>query len=872
MGPDETTSPAIPAAPAPVAPAAPVPQVPAAPAGHTVQLVDRQGQVHDVPAEQAGKAVGSGEFGWVKGTTVPVVDPSTGIAKEVPAEQASAFLKGGGKMATGEQARGLQLEKEYGGLGHVVGGAEALVRGGTAGLSDLAAVEAARAIGGDKAAEKTRQHLSGHQEALGGAGTVLELVGAIAPMLVGDEAGLATIGAKVFGSVPRGIGAVGELAGELTGRIIGQGAEGLLTRSLQKGVVGAAKAIVEGGLWGAGQEISDATLQNRGLTAENVLAAAGHGALLAGVLGGTLAAAEPLAGKVFNNITDHIPGGGKISSAADEQYIRAISANKKSFLEQMKDRFGGENATKRIADRLRTDGIVEAGDDIERIASKAVKAEEAAVENLSATVEKVGAKGVRLEDALQALDKRARQFEGRLGYKAAANEIRSKMQELGEVFLDRAKTAAVDAGIDVTNSEALHAFARDYQVPIADLLEQRRGLERTINWQTDTVLAQGRKAAGRTIEDTIMNAGEQAAKEAGAEGWLAEYQAAKARYAETRFIKDVTEDAATAKLRNRAISPSDYAAGMMGSVLGHGSGHALAGGIGGMVMGAAHHVVRERGNATIAVLLDKLGTFGGLSEMHTASMGRLDSTIGNAFSTAPKVAKAATRKATADYSHERFEKEADRISRLVAHQGVDAHLQKQTAPIANHAPDVAAEVNKKAGAALRYLGTKLPPAYTGKNPQQTLTPNVKPAVSKPAAMNFLRAVDAVEAGPEELVKSALKGAASLAEVDALKAVYPDYYEEAKLRIRNTCAKRSEPLPYQTAVRLGVLFDEVTDPSLDPQLIQQGQEMYANMSKGVEPGPAGTKGKRGSTTKPLKLATMMGGMFESATQSEEVGKS
>jgi len=49
------------------------------------------------------------------------------------------------------------------------------------------------------------------------------------------------------------------------------------------------------------------------------------------------------------------------------------SPNKKSLIEQMKDRFGGEDATKRIADRIRTEGIVQAGDNIENIAQKSQK-------------------------------------------------------------------------------------------------------------------------------------------------------------------------------------------------------------------------------------------------------------------------------------------------------------------------------------------------------------------------------------------------------------------------------------------------------------------------------------------------------------------
>lgn len=852
-----------PAAPIP-RPVAPAPQeaAPPTPVAATVQLVDREGNVRDVPAGQAAPAVASGQFGWVKGSTVPMADPATGIIKDVSAEHANEFLKSGGRLANAEEAHHRALEKEYGGFtGGLIAGGEGVARGLSAGLSDPLAVETAGQIYGTETAEKVRQHLRGYQEVNPGSAITGELAGAIAPMFFGDEAGIANI----LGSVPRGIGGAGELAGSFAAKLVGTGAEGLLKRAGQKAVTGAAKAIVEGGLWSAGSEISDATLQNKGLTAENVLAAAGHGALLAGALGGALGAAEPIFGKAFSTIGEHLPGGGKISSAADEQYIRAISANKKSFIEQMKDRFGGENATKRIADRLRSESIVEAGDDIEKIAKKAQAAESAAVDGLAATVEQVGASGVKVEDALQALEKRARFFEGKLAYRAAANEVRSAMKDIVDIYAPKIQVA-VESGAPIT----------DFQIPIRDLLDQRRGLEKTINWNTDTVAAQGRKAAGRTLEDVIMNAGEVAAKEAGNEAWRADYLAAKARYSETRFISDVTEDAAAAKLRNRAISPSDYGAMMGGAMLGGaggeaegGHGGALAGGIGGMLLGAAHHQIRNRGNATLAVLLDKLGTFGGLSEMHAASMGRLDGAIDTAL------ARGSTERMPVkprNYSPERFEEEARKVAKLNASpESVTRHLQSQTMAIGNHAPEVAAEVNKKAANAVRYLGSKLPPGYTnGKDPRPTLTPNIKPVVSKPAMTAFLRAKDAIEAGPEEIVKDALRGHGTLAETDVLKNVFPDYYEEARQRVMLKCSSRTDPVPFQTACRLGILFDMPTVPGLQADLIQQEQQMYAQMAPKPGPPPPGG-GKKGSRTKPLKLATMMGGMFESGS-AQESGKS
>jgi len=65
------------------------------------------------------------------------------------------------------------------------------------------------------------------------------------------------------------------------------------------------------------------------------------------------------------------------------------------------------------------------------------------------------------------------------------------------------------------------------EIPIKELLAQRRRLEGTINWQTDSVVASGRKAAGRTLEDAIMSAGDKSARASGDKTWLAEYKAAK---------------------------------------------------------------------------------------------------------------------------------------------------------------------------------------------------------------------------------------------------------------------------------------------------------------------------------------------------------
>lgn len=822
-----------------------------APAG-TVSLVGRDGGLHAVPAAKAAAAVQSGQYGWVHGSSIPIVDPGTGLIKQVHSTEATAALaQKGARLATPEEAAAAEREEKYGGLGGMAAaGGEGLARGLSAGLSDPLAVGAAKLFGGEKAAAATRGHLAAEKAVNPGIAIGSEVTGAVLPMFFGDEAGIA----GVLGSIPRGIDAAGELGSLAARKLVGAGAEGILGKAAQKAVAGAARGIVEGGLWGAGQEVSDATLENRGLVAENVLAAAGHGALLAGVLGGALGAASPVAEHVWGKVRSGTDG--LLDKMADEQYVRALSSNKKSFIEQMTDRFGGgsqEEATSRIANRLRSEKIVEAGDDIEKIAAKAAKAETSAVEGLSEQVDKLGSSGVRVEDVLSNLEKRAGQFEKELGHAPAAAAIRDQMKGIADIYKDRA-LEAVGKGIS----------PGEFEIPIKELLAQRRTLEKTINWQTDSVVAAGKKAAGRTLEDSIMQAGEDAAAKAGDKSWVAEYKAAKARYAETRFINDVAQDSIAAKLRNRMVSPSDYGAsllgGNVGSMLGMGHGAmsgVAGGGLLGMASGALHHAVRERGNATAAVLLDKLGTFSGLSEMHAGAMGRLDGAIKGALTHTTRTAMSGK----TDFSAGRFEKEAKRVSTLAAAPAaIDRHLESQTAALGSHAPDVASEVRIKATSAVKYLTSKLPASYSA--PTSPLTPQVKGPVSASERNEFLRAVDTVE-DPEDAVRRVLRGHGGVVEVDALKANFPEYYAETQKRVLSLCSSRTKAVPYQTAVRLGTLFDAPTDLSLTPDSMMVQQQMYAGAK--TQGGAPGNPKGRGSTTKPLKTTAMMASMFSDKTE-------
>lgn len=839
-----------------------------------MQLVDRQGNLVEVPDEEAPAAVASGQLGWVRGAPVHVVTDDGRVGK-VASQHASAVLARGGRLATPDEVRSAQLDARRGGLGDTLAaGGEGVARGLSLGLSDPLATGVAGLVGGDEAREATRKHLEEEQEAhpyVAGAG---QLLGAVAPVLASggaaapEEAGLLGAralgeggstamelaegaghgkalwqsGAQTLGAIPRAVNAAGDFAEQATAKLLGTGAEGVLGKAAQTATKQAARGIVEGGIFGAGDEVSDATLKNENLTADKLLAHIGHGALLTGAVGATLGGLGSLGMSAITKAADVSEG--PIRTMADEQLIRSLNANKKSLITEAKDRFG---SLEPVAQRLRTDVGVEAGDSIEDIAKKAATADQKAIDGLQSSVEKVGATGVRVGSVTDALEARAAEFDRQLGKSAAADAIRKQVEDIRRIYAPLGEATGVPV--------------EDVGIPLKHLLEQRRSLEGTINWQTDSVVAQGRKAAGRTIEDSIMNAGDEAAAKSGldAGAWKAEYQEAKKRFSEVRWIKDVTDDAMDAKIRNRLMSPTDNLAAAAGFIGGssHGIGGSLGGGIGGLAMGALHHIVRERGNATAAVLLDKLATFDGISQATRDMNERVSAAIAAALSGAsPEVSKE-------DLSEAKYTKEHGRLTKLASMSpgALQQHLEEQTSTIAPHAPGLAKALQQKAKLATSFLVGKLPPASQA----ATLTPQLTKATSAAPATRaeLMRYVAAVEGGPPAILRKLARGTMTLQDAEVLRTVYPDWYPEIQSEVLQKCADRKKPVPFQTAMRLGTLFDVPTCPELDPTFLQL--QSKAGGADGPEPGAGGGGGKsRGRPSAKIEIADTEQGPFERAS--------
>jgi len=282
---------------------------------------------------------------------VVTLHDSDGRAVGVPEDQVAAFIQQGFRPETHEE--GLDrvaadtFRELHGGVGGALeaGGLGAL-SGLTLGLSD----QALAAGGGNMA---SLRHVTEEHPYATAAGA---LAGALAPAIMtggasaGEEA--AGLGARILSHSPAAlVGRAGRAISEL-----GEGG-GIAGRIL----AGTAGAATEGAVFGGGQYLTDAALEDKPLSAEGFVAGMGHGALFAAPIGGagvlasatlqkvrslfprsevSAAAASGIKAKASSGIAQVLRDGDQMTTAA-ERRLADIDAGAQVAR-------AGESATRRV--------------------------------------------------------------------------------------------------------------------------------------------------------------------------------------------------------------------------------------------------------------------------------------------------------------------------------------------------------------------------------------------------------------------------------------------------------------------------------------------------------------------------------------------
>lgn len=831
-----------------------------------MKMLTRQGQAVEVPDDQVQAAYQSGQYNFSSGAPVPVALPDGRIGTVEPKHLAETFDMGG-RIASRQEHREAELEAKYGGIGGSLAAlGEGAARGISFGLSDPLAV----AFGGEEA----RQHLADVKEAHPVLSTGGEIAGAVAPLLFSGGTSAAATGASLarggaeavnlakgasalgrageaasagirgIGVLPRLTAEAGAGAERLAARLVGDGATSVGGRIAQTAIKKAAGAAAEGALFSAGQEVSEATLGNHELTAEKLLAGIGHGALMGGILGGALGGI----GKAGSEATSAIAAKmrPKLSELAGENAWKALSPLKK-FTTEAEKRAGGSASVGRT--------LIEEG---------VIPTEEGAL--------KVGLNHATPEDLLP----RITEAKGRVGEaigqiakqsKATveAGELIASYERLVQPLRRKAGFEGIVTALDeyqgsllkklgVMGEDGLVASGPGVsKIPIADVIEQRRALGDLAYREAKALDPKLRVQYLRDFYGELSGLEHKAIDEAAAKfggPGAAELKTLNKKFQHLSIAEEAAQDTQTRIATNRNLSLSDYLSGGAAAASGHGL---LA-----PVAAVAHKIARERGNAVAAVLLEKASQLGAIQRVTNKVDTQVEGAVSGYFKSLKDRRLSARTFSVKDEEFEtpraRYEERAKQVAVAASLPRVEAeHVAKVLGPsIGSHAPNTVAAMAKTAQAGSAYLAAHLPKTAQA-NP---LTPQLeRPKVSDAEMARFLK-VAAVVDNPTTVLRDLHNGTLTRDQVDAMKKVYPQMYDEIRTKVMVKLTDQKSDMPYSAKVQLGLLLDLPSDPSLSAQAVKQFQSTFAkNPQKGAGQAPSSGKPPARPLSDPTKDTTM-----------------
>ncbi len=155
-------------------------------------------------------------------------------------------------------------------------------------------------------------------------------------------------------------------------------------------------------------------------------------------------------------------------------------------------------------------------------------------------------------------------------------------------------------------------------------------------------------------------------------------------------------------------------------------------------------------------------------------------------------------------------------------------LAKTTGRVASVAPDVAQETQQTLVRALLYIAEKLPrDPSSGAN--TVFEKHYRPSSLELAKLE--RYVQAVE-NPFSVLEDLEHGTLTREHVDAVKTVYPAVYEHIRQQAIDRIASDGQSMNYNRKVQAGILLDIPTDESLQPYAIRG---LQANFEAAASPG-------------------------------------
>lgn len=774
-----------------------------------------------VDAARAGALFREGKATFAADQDVPVIG-ADGKIRTIKGADAGAFFTSAEGLAGGAASEGAlrnqKLQEEFGGVGGQLGAAlEGAARGASLGLSDAILTETGLV---------DARSLRGRQEAnplaaIGGEG--LGLLGAVAA-----SGGAAGAGRGVVGGAARVVTAPTRAV-----MALGRGVEGAGTAILGEGVVAraataAAQGAVEGSLFGVGQAVSESSIKDVPLTAERILAAAGHGALLGGglgggvsVLGSVVRGAASKAGEVGAGLL------GREAQLAGE--LAASVPRGEGTVMALVDRYGREQAikatgaTQAMVERLQT----MAPEMEQRIVTRFLDALPEALGKRPGSLLNAAEKAAGAERLVQKDGERMAGLLDELSTSGAKSETTKIISEFRQkVAAETASAISPDAqrAAREMNEWLTSAEQKIAEGDVKALWKASEELRADIALGKDSGrLAGWKNGLHKAMVDEIEVTGQRAAADAIGPEFAARWKNAAADYQASNWLAEATREG---KRAASSASPISDALSDIGFV-----GNLAAGGLGGLptaVGGALLQNLIKRYGSDVAANVARAVTKGegvhaidqAIERLAGDKIARLVGVGRGAVEQLPQATTPtalAVEKAVKGRSDEptgtiaqRFQ--ATKQALIDQAPARAAQAQKLAVELDQVAPGLGQATADRVQAAQEFLLSKLP--------QRPERPSLQPSKERQREpsfdeqQKFLRYARAVD-DPLSVLDDARRGKLRPEAVEALKAVYPTIYEGLRAQVHEAVAAKGDRLSYSERVRLGRLLDLPTDPSMEP---------------------------------------------------------
>ncbi len=707
----------------------------------------------------------------------------------------------------------------------------------TAGLDQVAVMKALEATAGKEAARAYGKHQLEIKEASPGAHTAGAVTG-FAVQALGGSVGGAARALPGAGISALGAGAESAVASNLAGLA----SKGVLGRALATSAELGARGAVEGALYSAANEATEEVLGDKGLAADKIFAAGGHGALLGGFGGAALGGAGSLAKSAVGGTVNAARGGlSRVLGRAEDATAATTEAVAKtgsevaeatgtkaaqeartarSLLTDLQSKEGQKgiaydlafdsigrgnglqptrfaakaerylpNGTRDVGEVMMRKGIVDTDAGLIGAARNGTaadmlpKIEAARAVNAQKLHEMTSANPARITDREieAAIEKIAKPYDAKAGQHHIADAVR-------EYGLDLRQTLGTAA--QGPRSGIVLRTGRDASVQ--ELVNQRKALDELVFKEVKSMDPKMRVDALRDLrselEGLVVDSFERAGEGLGKEQ-RALYKALKRDHVALSVAEELATDSAVRNAKGATLGLRDMLAG--------GSG------LKGLALGFAHKTVRERGSATAAVLVHRMAELGTLTKIVRGA----DDAIGRASQgilSAPK--KGPMPELPVGSVRARADAARARVSEAVADP--DAYLEKvsrSVEPLAQTAPELAGGLMQKATDYVAFMQAKIPQGP----PPDPLDPHPTPPKLTDAEASKLARYDWYWEKPERFFMEVERGHVTFEGIEVAKAAMPGAFAELQAKTAEglaTLAAQGRKPPFAQRQKIGTLLE------------------------------------------------------------------